>query len=156
MPGDDPGDLMNDAGRGMPGHRHHPGRLVDHTATSIEIRSFRWLNADVWVTTGDGGVTINARDGWKLFLSNGRLQLQIKPNPARERAEINYEVIEQGRTTLVVRNAIGQEVQTVVDAEAKPGSYTIRHDLTEFAAGVYYYVLKTPGGQFITPLVVVH
>jgi hypothetical protein len=58
------------------------------------------------------------------------------PTPAKGRDGVgSYEV------TLTIYNALGQEVEKLVDGVREPGTYSVTWDASHLASGVYYYRL---------------
>ena len=94
--------------------------------------------------------------GWGLYIANGELTLlPVRPNPASDQVEIVYETIEPGHTTMVVKNVLGQTIETILDEESVPGRAILRHDVRGLAAGTYFYVLETPTGRRVESVVVI-
>ena len=63
------------------------------------------------------------------------------PNPFIERTEILYHLKESTHVYLVLYNAAGQQLGTLVDATLPPGDYNIPVDGSSLPAGVYFYRL---------------
>lgn len=66
------------------------------------------------------------------------------PNPAKGVVRIHYAIPHPTKVTLKIYNCLGQVVRTLVDAEQKPGVYTIYWDGRDengrrLAAGIYFY-----------------
>jgi len=69
---------------------------------------------------------------------------QNYPNPFNPVTLINYKLSEAGFTTLIIMNALGQEIKQLVNANLKPGKYQATWDGTDdsgqpVAAGLYFY-----------------
>jgi hypothetical protein len=67
---------------------------------------------------------------------------QNYPNPFNAVTMLRYEIPEPSRILLTVYSMLGQEVKTLVDGIAQPGTYTVRWDGTNtagrpVASGVY-------------------
>jgi hypothetical protein len=69
---------------------------------------------------------------------------QSKPNPALDKATIDFVVDVGGRTTLVLYSLFGKEIRRLVDAELPTGMYHIEVDAASLESGVYFYALHTP------------
>ena len=72
------------------------------------------------------------------------------PNPFNPSTSIRYSLAEPGDVKLVVFNALGQEVRTVVDNYKLSGEYTAQWDARdetgrEVASGVYVYRMEVNG-----------
>ncbi|HXF99352.1 MAG TPA: T9SS type A sorting domain-containing protein, partial [Bacteroidota bacterium] len=70
---------------------------------------------------------------------------QNYPNPFNPTTHIRYALPTSSRVQLVVYDALGREVERLVDAEQSPGTYAAMWDARTRASGVYFYKL-TAGG----------
>ena len=75
---------------------------------------------------------------------------QNYPNPFNSETIIQYHVPVKSNVSLKIFNAIGQEVQTLVDDEILPGNHLIHwngknYDDIEMSAGVYLYQICIDG-----------
>lgn len=66
---------------------------------------------------------------------------QNYPNPFNPSTVISYQVVNSGRVTLKVYDVLGTEVRTLVDEMKNPGSYQVRFNAENLAAGAYFYKL---------------
>ena len=67
------------------------------------------------------------------------------PNPFNGSTLISYTLAAPGPVSLVVYNALGQPVHTLVDEVQAPGLYSVPWQPAEaLASGVYLYRLTTP------------
>jgi hypothetical protein len=83
--------------------------------------------------------------GTRLFGASGTVGLfQNRPNPFNAMTMIEYEVIENGPTRLLVMDMYGRTVATIVDEVVKPGKYSIAFDAGALPSGTYLTVLQTP------------
>ena len=81
----------------------------------------------------------------------------IFPNPFNAIAWIDYRLAESGRVRVVIYNALGQPVRTLVDAIQPPGRYRASWDARDdrgfaVAAGVYVLRLIGSDGVLVRPL----
>lgn len=70
---------------------------------------------------------------------------QNYPNPFNPTTHIRYALPITSRVQLVVYDALGREVERLVDTEQSAGTYTAMWDARTHASGVYFYKL-TAGG----------
>jgi hypothetical protein len=66
-----------------------------------------------------------------------------RPNPFNPSTDIEFSVGLDGQTSLVIYNAIGERVATLVDQYLQPGTYKVTWDATAFPSGLYYYRLNS-------------
>ncbi len=70
---------------------------------------------------------------------------QNYPNPFNPSTTIAYDIPVNGHVKLVVRNILGQEVATVLDAVQDAGSYKVNWDASRLSSGVYLYTMTVDG-----------
>jgi hypothetical protein len=75
---------------------------------------------------------------------------QNYPNPFNPTTKIRFSVpvvgvqyIEPLPLKLLVFDALGREVETLVNEQLQPGTYEVDWDGTNYPSGVYYYTLKS-------------
>jgi hypothetical protein len=79
--------------------------------------------------------------------------LAASPNPARGRATFSFALPQSGRVRLVVIDAAGRVVTTLVDGDV-PAGWHEAHWSARAAPGVYFARLEAPGGMRRTARVV--
>jgi len=65
------------------------------------------------------------------------------PNPFNPSTIICYSLTNGGFTSVIVYNALGREVITLVNEIKKAGYYSMKFDASGLAAGVYFYKLES-------------
>lgn len=93
--------------------------------------------------------------GLRLIDNSGTIRLsQNQPNPATNITRIEFEVIELGRTNLVIYNSEGRMEKIVIDETLSPGSYSIDVNTDMLTSGSYYYILQTPTQQIVKQMII--
>jgi hypothetical protein len=72
---------------------------------------------------------------------------QNYPNPFNPVTTINYSLPKDGLVKLVIYNAIGEEVATLVNEQKEAGRYELQFNSSGLASGIYLYRIKA--GEFI-------
>ncbi len=67
------------------------------------------------------------------------------PNPFNPSTTIQYHVKVGDRVKIRVFNALGQEVDTLLDEYRAPGTYSLTWDASRLASGAYFYRLEVGG-----------
>jgi len=75
--------------------------------------------------------------------SNTKIQTQNHPNPFNPTTVICYQVKTVSKVTLKIYDAMGREIQTLVNESMQPGMYDVTFDGSQLASGVYYYKLTS-------------
>jgi photosystem II stability/assembly factor-like uncharacterized protein len=70
---------------------------------------------------------------------------QNYPNPFNPVTTIRYSVPEAAHIQMIVTDAKGIEVATLVNGESQPGAYTVSFDASEITSGVYFYHIISDG-----------
>jgi hypothetical protein len=68
---------------------------------------------------------------------------QNYPNPFNPRTNIRFQVAKLGDVKLVLSDALGKEIATLINEKLNPGTYEAEWDASNFASGVYFYKLIT-------------
>jgi hypothetical protein len=73
-----------------------------------------------------------------------------------EQKRVNFTLAKSGPTSLIIYNALGQEVQTVIDNKIKSsGPHKLSIDMSEHSSGIYYYVLKQNNNRQVNKMVLI-
>jgi hypothetical protein len=67
---------------------------------------------------------------------------QNYPNPFNPSTEIRFALPEDNHVRLTLYNSLGQEVRTLIDADAKAGYHSVRLDAFGMASGTYFYRIQ--------------
>jgi photosystem II stability/assembly factor-like uncharacterized protein len=70
---------------------------------------------------------------------------QNYPNPFNPNTKIKFQITKLSAAKLVVFDALGREIETLVDEQLRPGTYEVDYDGSRLSSGVYYYKLITGG-----------
>jgi hypothetical protein len=68
---------------------------------------------------------------------------QNYPNPFNPITKIEFQISRSGRVKLVVYNATGQLMATLLDENMEGGSHSIAFDARNFSSGIYLYRIET-------------
>lgn len=72
---------------------------------------------------------------------------QNYPNPFNPSTKIKFDIPKKSYTSLIVFDALGREVERLVNTELKEGSYEFTWNATKFSSGIYY--VKIISDKFI-------
>jgi len=85
-----------------------------------------------------------------------RTEVAAVPNPFGSRTNISYALPKAGNVSLVIYDATGRPVSTVVSGYHGAGRHNATWDATGFAAGIYFYTLSTDDTTLSEKLILVH
>ena len=84
-----------------------------------------------------------------------QLALSVTPNPFSQSTTLTFSVPETGHVSLVLFNAVGQQVRTVVDDQRQAGRMVEQIDLRDLPSGTYTAVLRVGDRRDAASLILV-
>lgn len=105
-----------------------------------------WIKGDnssqtvVYRTTNGGLSYISTNNN---VVSDKFSLLQNYPNPFNPLTRINYELPITNYVSLVVYDALGNEIETLVNQNQNAGSYSVDFNASSLPSGIYFYKLVT-------------
>ncbi len=78
------------------------------------------------------------------------------PNPFNPATKIQFTVEKDGKTSVRIFNALGQEVARVFEGMARAGTYySVEFGGPQLASGVYFCTLENGGQRIVTKMLLV-
>jgi len=65
------------------------------------------------------------------------------PNPFNPSTQIKYDIASTTEVAIKVYDVLGRQVQTLVNTQQTPGTYTVSFDAAGLSSGVYFYRIET-------------
>jgi hypothetical protein len=65
------------------------------------------------------------------------------PNPFNPSTNIKFQILNSGLVKLTVFDALGREVQSLIEAELARGTYEVQWDASNYHSGIYFYSIST-------------
>jgi hypothetical protein len=122
--------------------------LGDSESVPLKLEGFHWSDTTIATTLRDGELTLKGlciAGPTRLVGASGRFALKgARPNPAGERAVVEYELVENGPTRIEIADMRGNVVGVAMAGEGAPGRYAIDLDVSGLSNGAYMLVLRTP------------
>lgn len=117
--------------------------------SNFALEFFEWDDCRFDVTIIDTNIRLinlcKAGGITRLFRSGGGvLSMNIKPNPSSSTATIDFTSPETGLTQILIYNLQGSKIVDVYNDILESGLYRTVVDVTNFASGVYFVIMKTP------------
>jgi photosystem II stability/assembly factor-like uncharacterized protein len=127
-----------------------------NSTTTNNLNSvFFYLDDNTGYAAGNNGTIIKTTDGGGpivVALNNNNISIpdnfslgQNYPNPFNPATTIAFDLPKASPVKLVIYNALGKEIETLVDQNLTAGSYETDYDATALPSGVYFYKLNTDG-----------
>jgi hypothetical protein len=99
-------------------------------------------NGEIWSRPLSEIITA-VEERTKNSIVDNYLLYQNFPNPFNPATTINYQISKESYVTLKVYDAIGREVETLVNQNQKAGCYSVNFTPSiRLSGGVYFYKLK--------------
>lgn len=118
------------------------GTIYRYKLADVDIAGNRTMHSTVLTVVA----TENSLDLSKGAGTPNSYKLESNyPNPFNPSTTIGFALKEAGQVELVVFNALGQKVETLISGYMEAGSYTKMWQATNQPAGVYYYRITTKG-----------
>ena len=73
-------------------------------------------------------------------------KISIVPNPAKEKAELNFTITESGNAEILIVDILGNQMLKIGDYTAFSGSNSLSIDLSNYPVGIYNVLVKTSAG----------
>lgn len=100
---------------------------------------------DGWETASlQFSFTVDVEDEYKEVYFN---LTQNFPNPFNPSTKIKYTILNAGNVSLIVYDALGKEIATLVNEEKPTGKYEVEFNAANLTSGIYFYQLKA--GSFV-------
>jgi hypothetical protein len=64
---------------------------------------------------------------------------QNYPNPFNPKTKIKMQIAKSSDVKLVVYDALGREIEKLINKQLKPGTYEVEFDGSNYTSGVYFY-----------------
>lgn len=130
------GDLLEVATTVLRGSHYRSEIYLDPDLTTIPFRYALSLD--------EGSITVLDCDTTGgVNLSNLFIIKQSLPNPAAGVVRIPFEIHKDGEVLILLYSADGKEQGVILREELKAGEHVVRFDLSGFAAGLYYYEVRS-------------
>jgi hypothetical protein len=116
--------------------------LMDVCYTDINNATAVGLNGTIIRTTNGGG-TVSVKEINSKTIPNDYILYQNYPNPFNPTTTINFSVPKQSNITIKIYDALGRELNTLINGEKSAGNYSIEFNSSNLPSGIYFYRLKT-------------
>lgn len=110
-------------------------KVVDDQYCTIYATHFSVIN--VGIKSSVTGVNVADLAGNSFELK------QNYPNPFNPTTRINYYLPSSGITKLVIYNAVGQEIKSLVNENQNVGLHSVDFDASNLPSGMYFYTLTS-------------
>lgn len=126
-----------------------------HMVSDDDYAHLAWANT----LNGEQDVYYGRINPWYVGVEeedhNEELSLFAYPNPAKETANIRYQLNNSSVVKLAIFDLMGQEIELLVNENQQAGRYDYKLDTSDLTDGIYYCKLKTPSSTKTIKLIVV-
>jgi hypothetical protein len=130
--------------------------------SNVTLFAVSFPSADYGVCVGGGGTILRTTTGGDPIgiqpigsnVPKNFYLYQNYPNPFNPSTKIRFDVtnspFEGGKrdVKLIIYNALGKEVEVLIDEQLSPGTYEVEWSAADYPSGIYFYKLQT--GNFVS------
>lgn len=132
--------------------------LGNSSNPEISIRSVQAIDGLLNYTAQNSNVEIidicEAGELKRLFMSSFWFSVdEPSPNPANNYFNLNFELIEEGQTNILLFDQQGNLVKELINMQMEPGIYETKFDVNDLNQGVYFINLITPSHNVTKKLI---
>lgn len=130
--------------------------LGNDSITKLDVISPLTNAVIVTAADQDGSFTLTdlcTQGGARLVNPDGVASIILTgPNPARNRVNVGINLLEDGRTSLMLADESGRPVRTIFDDNVLHGARSVQIPVADLPSGHYFLTLRTPTFSKTTPL----
>jgi len=123
---------------------------LQYTPITSWLYSIYFINELTGWTVGANGTILKTNTGGLTFIKqistlvpDKNALLQNYPNPFNPTSKIKMEISKSSAVRLIVYDALGKKLTTLVNEQLNPGTYEVEFNGIDYPSGVYFYQLKT-------------
>ncbi|MFZ4583188.1 MAG: T9SS type A sorting domain-containing protein [Paludibacter sp.] len=94
------------------------------------VETARWVQI-----VGINNISSEIPTEWKLY--------QNYPNPFNPETKINFDVLKGEGVSVVIYDALGREMETLLNENLTPGKYSVSFNGFKYSSGIYFYRIKS-------------
>ena len=120
-----------------------------NTSCTDFIYSVFFVNKNTgWIVGSNGTILKTTTGGLTSIKQTSTLTpdkntlFQNYPNPFNPTSKIKMQIAESSNVSLIVYDALGKELTTLVNKHLNPGTYEVEFDGSNYTSGVYFYRLQ--------------
>lgn len=105
-----------------------------------------------------GGLKVDGfcREGDARLVGTGALlKMELAPQPATDRLQVRFDLLEDGHTTLRLLGQTGEELRLLSQGPLQHGAYRAEFPLDDLPSGIHYLELRTPTERLVVRCVLV-
>ncbi len=120
----------------------HSYRFTDENVNSGEAYSYRLVDISWDGSRNVLAQVVTVEAGNESAMPTEFALQQNYPNPFNPNTQISFSLPEASSVTLIVFDALGRNVSTLVSSALAAGNHTVGFDASDLSAGIYFYQLK--------------
>ena len=128
---------------------------LQYTPITSWLYSIYFINELTGWTVGTNGTILKTITGgltsvkqMSTLIPDKNALLQNYPNPFNPTSKIKMQIAKSSNVRLIVYDALGKELTTLIKEHLNPGTYEVEFDGSSYPSGVYFYKLQAvPDGR---------
>jgi photosystem II stability/assembly factor-like uncharacterized protein len=123
------------------------------SGTSNNLSGVSFLNSNLGTAVGSYGTILRTTNGGVSFVEEEQINevptefllSQNYPNPFNPNTTLRYSIPKSTQVTLKIFNALGEELEILVNDEKSIGTYELNWNASRLPSGIYFYQINTGG-----------
>ncbi len=124
-----------------------PDSTGNDTAITIPLSNPVAETARWQQIVGINNISTSTPKEWNLY--------QNFPNPFNPETRISFDVLKNEFIRITVYDALGREMETIVNESLNPGSYSVRFNASGYSSGIYFYSISSKSFKNIKKMLLI-
>jgi|GEM_PF-4350192 len=112
-------------------------RILNFEIVGLEIPTIRYINGLIVIVYDCEGEYVR-----RVYVGNERNGIALSPNPTKESAKLEFDLLETGQYEIKLIDINGAERYIIHNGHLNHGSYDYYIDLSDFENGTYFVIIK--------------
>ncbi len=134
--------------------------IAENTGYYNDVKDIIMTNVNTAITVGGYGRILKYSGTVGISNTGGNIPSgfnlsQNYPNPFNPSTKISFSLPKASQVKLVVYDAAGREVETLVDEQLNAGAFEVDFNASKLTSGVYFYKMVTDGFTDVKKMILV-
>jgi hypothetical protein len=119
---------------------------IFYTVTNLTTNAFYQYRACAWNigdTVWGATKTFKINSGTAINENKNNLNFNVFPNPAKDILQVDFTLFQSSKTVINLISIDGKLIRTLFDNQLSKGSNTLKLDVNEYKAGIYFLQINT-------------
>lgn len=120
--------------------------VIEQISSNFYLNAITFVTNETGWTCGANGVILKTTNGGISAIQQTSTEIPVKyslsqnyPNPFNPSTQINFDIPKFSFVNLIVYDALGREIEQLVNEELNPGTYVYDWNASSYPSGIYFY-----------------